>query len=71
MRIFILTTDNQVNENWNTDRFAITQIYARSIQAALTNQAYLNLCESGNCGIVEYIGEENTTMPLEWELQTN
>lgn len=65
MRIFIVTTDNITDRH--IERFSITQIYARSVQAALTNQAFINLCETGSCGIVELIGEETTCLPLEWD----
>ena len=68
-KIFILTTDNHFNDRWVMERFKITQVYAKSRIAAMRYQSYLNLCESGNEGIVTYIGEELSTMPLEWDNQ--
>jgi hypothetical protein len=69
MKIYILTTDNYFNDQWVMERFKITQVYAKSRIAAMRYQSYLNLCESGNEGIVTYIGEETTCMPLEWDDQ--
>jgi hypothetical protein len=68
-KIFILTTDNHFNDRWAQERFKITQVYAKSRIAAMRYQSYLNLVESGNEGIVTYIGEEETCMPLEWDNQ--